>query len=72
MQLVNFGTDLLEHAPPFSPFAQVTFKWSSTIPNVDLSDASSSSIVFTPTDLVGNVEVGKVSQPTTYNQWVSW
>lgn len=39
---------------------QVTFKWASTIPGVDLSDVTGSSVVFTPHDLQGHVEVGKV------------
>jgi hypothetical protein len=42
-------------------FLQVSFKWTSTIPNVDLSDATSSSVVLSPRDLLGNVEIGKVS-----------
>lgn len=44
------------------PFSQVHFQWSSTIPNVDLSEATSSSLAFTPQDLLGNVEIGKVRE----------
>lgn len=55
-------THLANLSSPLLLSPQVHFQWSSTIPNVDLSEATSSSLAFTPQDLLGNVEIGKVGE----------